>query len=199
MLLSDLIPFTLFTLYAIVRHYPSSIPTYLWGPILSRLCSLVYHANEAKYPPIIYLDYLGICSMAFSVPAACALAEDGWGEAEGSVCGPFNAAVAVAFGIALITMLIQCGRGRFGVEESPAETAILVLGLLGNLPVLAIIVSPNHQQHTIATRLLFASSLVLFAVGFFILKNTRHILWHWAAALAQAAGVAGVELGWGRG
>jgi hypothetical protein len=58
-----------------------------------------------------------------------------------------------------------------------------------NPPVLAIIANPARPP---ATRLQFASSLAAFAVGCFGLKPAHHVLWHWAAAAGQAAGVAAV-------
>jgi hypothetical protein len=46
--------------------------------------------------------------------------------------------------------------------------------------------------HGVITRLLCAASLGFFAIRYFILKPTHHVLWHWAAAAGQAAGVAAI-------
>jgi hypothetical protein len=179
MLLSDLIPLTLFVLYAATANPP---PPPLWGPIISRLFSLLYHTFETTHPALLSLDYLGICSMALSVPAACALAEGG----AGGICGPYVAATMLMLGAAVVEIGVHAFARRTTVFRSP-EHAVVALGLLGNLPVVAIVANPAHPP---ATRLLFAFSLAAFAV--FGLKPTHHVLWHWAAAAGQAAGVAAI-------
>ena len=183
MFVSDLIPLILLITNMDLNSHNTQP---LWGPIISRLCSLLYHAHESTHPTLLYLDYLGICSMALSVPAACAMAEKGWGV---HVCGPFNAGVAVA----TMAVVAELGMHAFCSKRllfASAEHAVVGLGIVGNLPVLAIIACPYHQA---TPRLLFAFSLLSYATGYFILKPTHHVLWHWAAAAAQAAGVAAVE------
>ena len=179
MLISDLLPLTLFTIYA--YHHPT-IPPPLWGPMISRLFSLIYH--QSTHPSFLYLDYLGICSMAFSVPGACAMAEEGWGV---NVCGPFNAALAITLGLAILELGIHASGIR--TSRSP-EHAVLVIGLMGNAPVIAIIFCSAISS---CIRLLFAFSLMAFGVGYFLLKPRHHVLWHWAAAAGQAAGVAALS------
>lgn len=183
MIISDLIPLLLFT--TIYANYYNH--TTLLGPIISRLFSLVYHtaANDPTLPSLLILDHLGICSMALSVPAACAMAEEGWGV---QVCGVFNVATAVVLGCAVVELCVHSGLGRTFVFRNP-EHAILSLALIGNAPVAAIIACPTILVHQ---RILFAFSLVSFATGYFLLKPAHHVLWHWAAAAAQAAGVAAV-------
>jgi hypothetical protein len=180
MLLSDLIPLTIFTIYAIYYNHTS-----LWGPIVSRLCSLIYHAYQPGYPQLLILDHLGICSMAFSVPAACAMAEDGWG---GSLCGVYNVATILVAGGAAVEIVAH-GIFRRKIIFNDAEHALIALTLIGNAPVLAIIACPAIEVHR---RLLFTFSLAAFAFGYCILKPAHHVLWHWAAAAAQAAGVVAV-------
>ena len=124
--------------------------------------------------------------MALSVPAACALAEEK-GFA-GGICSPYVAATMLMLGAAVVEIGMHAFARRTTVFRSP-EHAVVALGLLGNLPVLAIIANPAHPP---ATRLLFAFSLAAFAVGYFGLKPAHHVLWHWAAAAGQAAGVAGI-------
>ena len=181
-LTSDLIPLSFFSIYAITQHNPPP----LWGPIISRLSSLIYHAFEATHPSLLSLDHLGICSMAMSVPAACAMAEDGWGV---HACGPFNAAVVVVFGCVVVEIVVVHGVAKRALLFRNPEHALLSLALIGNAPVLAIIANPSHPP---STRLLFAFSLLAFGVGYFVLKPNHHVLWHWAAAVAQAAGVAAI-------
>lgn len=193
MLLSDLIPLILFTVLFICIHHP----LLLAGPIISRLCSLIYHAHETTHPALLYLDYLGICSMALSVPAACGMAEDGWrvattvGNPQSSWCGPFNTGIAIAALLAAAALAAHAsGRPAPRLPSSP-EHAVVALGLMGNLPVAAIVACPRLPA---APRLLSALSLLALAVGYFGLKPRRHVLWHWAAAAAQAAGVAAVAV-----
>jgi hypothetical protein len=133
MLLSDLVPLTLFTIYAITNHYPDTII----GPIISRLFSLVYHSFEARHPSLLYLDYLGICTMAFSVPAACSIAAEGWGNAW-NMCEQFNIAVAISFLSVSAELAVNCYSSKSLLFRSP-EHAIIALALLGNLPIIAII------------------------------------------------------------
>jgi hypothetical protein len=177
MFLSDLIPLTIFTI-----HYNH---TSLWGPIMSRLCSLLYHAFQPNYPSLLILDHLGICSMAFSVPAACAMAEDGWG---GDLCGVYNVATILVAGGVAVEIVVH-GIFRRKIIFNDAEHALIALALIGNAPVLAIIACPAIEAHR---RLLFTFSLAAFAFGYCILKPAHHVLWHWAAAAAQAAGVVAV-------
>ena len=185
MLLSDLIPFTIFVLYATTTYHHHPLPPLpLWGPIISRLFSLIYHTLETTTPALLSLDYLGICSMALSVPAACALAEEGL---EG-MCGPYVAATMLMLGAAVAEIAMHALTRKPAVFRSP-EHAVVALGLLGNLPVLVIIANPTHPS---STRLLFSFSLVAFGVGYFGLKPRHHVLWHWAAAAGQAAGMAAI-------
>ncbi len=181
MLLSDLIPLTIFSICAI--HTP--IQT-VWGPIISRLCSLIYHAFQSQNPSLVTLDHLGICSMVFSVQAACAMAEEGW-DGRG-VCGVYNmATILVAGGVA--AEIVSHGMFRRNFVFNDAEHALIALAFIGNAPVIAIIACPGIEAHR---RLLFAFSLAAFAFGYFILKPEHHVLWHWAAAAAQAAGIVAV-------
>ena len=185
MLLSDLIPLSLFTTYAIITIHPHQTAPLL-GPIISRLCSLTYHAFQPTYPALLYLDYIGICAMVFSVPAACSVAAEAWNC---HICEPFNAGVALA---ALITIAVLATHAAGKINHFPPEHAVVALGLVGNLPVVAVVLNPSAPT---TTRGLFAFSLLAFATGYFVLKPRHHVLWHWAAAAAQAAGVAGVQTG----
>jgi len=188
MLLSDLIPLAIFILYANYTYQtPTTIPPLLWGPIISRFFSLAYHAFQPSHPSLLILDHLGICSMVFSVPAACAMAEDGW-RSDGSVCEVYNVATMVVAGCSVLEIIAH-GIFRRNLMFKDAEHALIALALIGNAPVLAIIACPAVLAYK---RLLFAFSLVLFIVGYFALKPSHHILWHWAAAAAQMAGVVAV-------
>ena len=188
MVLSDLIPLILFIstgcTLSVVNHpnTPTSPPP-LWGPIISRLFSLLYHACQPSHPALIALDHLGICSMAFSVPAACALA--GWGD---GACAVHTAATAIVAGCAAAEVVVH-GVRRRGFIFRDAEHALVALALIGNAPVVSAIVTPAVEAHR---RVLLAFSLASFAIGYFLLKPRHHVLWHWAAAAAQAAGVAAV-------
>ena len=185
MLVSDLIPLTIFTIYANFCEKTMNPP--LLGPIISRLFSLVYHAFQTPYPSLVALDHLGICSMALSVPAACAMAEEGWGG-RGQVCGVYNVATMAVAACAAVEVVVHGGFGRTLLFKD-AEHALIALALIGNAPVVAIIVCPAVLTYQ---RLLFVFSLISFATGYFMLKPTHHVLWHWAAAAAQLAGVVAV-------
>lgn len=184
MLLSDLIPHTLFIIYAATNHYPTT----LIGPIISRLFSLIYHGFEARHPSLLYLDYVGICTMSFSVPAACSIAEKGWGDAR-NICEQLNIAVAITFLFVSAELAVNCYSSKPLLFRSP-EHAIIALALLGNLPIIAIITHPTFPP---TTRILLSFSIASFAIGYFGLKPNHHILWHWAAAAGQAAGVLAIE------
>ena len=182
MIISDLLPLTLFAIYATTNHYPTTII----GPIVSRLFSLVYHSFSARHPSLLYLDYLGICTMACSVPAACSVAEKGYHMEP--ICEPLNMAVAMTFCVVAAELAVNCYFSKPLLFRS-SEHAIIALALLGNLPIIAIIAHPTLPP---TTRLLFAFSIASFAIGYFGLKPNHHILWHWAAAAGQAAGVCGI-------
>jgi hypothetical protein len=186
MLLSDFIPLILFTFYAIIINHHHHPPTLLHGPIISRLFSLIYHTFDATNPtlPLQSLDHLGICTMALSTPAACTLAQKGIATAD--LCPPYQAATALTLLTAIAEIALHAATRRTMVFRSP-EHAVVALGLLGNAPVAWVAVSGAHG---VITRLLCAASLGCFGFGYFVLKPTHHVLWHWAAAAGQAAGVA---------
>jgi hypothetical protein len=188
MLASDLLPLSLFTVYTYYHyHHHTAIPPPLWGPIISRLFSLIYHAFQPTLPSLIALDHLGICSMAFSVPAACAMAEDGWSS--GGACEVYTTATLMIAGCSAVEAVVH-GLFRRRLIFKDAEHALIALALVGNAPVLAIIACPTVSAHR---RVLFVFSLASFSVGYFALKPRHHALWHWAAAAAQAAGMVAIS------
>jgi len=173
MILSDAIPITAF---AVCACFVGPSLTIL-GIILSRVGSLIYHLLEASSPSsIINLDYIGICCMSLAAIDA---------DSRFTHSKTFQIIIATQFAV---TVAFFCICWMKNIDYKHSQLLITALAIVGNYP--AIITSPSSFSPS--QRILFATSPILFAIGFAIVKPFHHIAWHWIASAAQGILLAAV-------
>ena len=165
LLLSDILPLMIFVV--LFYRSPSMM---LFGMIICRICSLIFHIFQESRPHLINLDFIGIAFMVFASRTACHAVESEHCDAYSTILfASFSLYVALAF---------------YGLMAKQKDNpfnhrGIIILATLGHYPCAYAI----YVGHNTSTALIFSATA--FSVGYFVVEPLNHAAWHWAAAVGQ--------------